>query len=438
MFNNATCIIIKSLCKEQKDLILQKLKSTQLLKLFGIIDSTKNIKELTKEALFKDLYGSKFSPEKEEQLDKDLNLLREILDEELIKSVVDQELKNNTAFKSKMKLFAYRQLNLHQLFEQEYEEAIEIARQQLAYDDIVTIQQWALNIAYQQKFPSLVSYQDKSIFFKKLSEECSTTLADYAVSIHRSIQFFESFSYHYHHQLLGKKADKLPLIFAPTITLKDNTLSLYHYYRTLAIYNEGINSLNYFLEAYKIINNYPYKNETTIELIINTLLNVGRSYQQISNYPHALKYLTIAMEEFLPLLPHYTSIEKLYANYILALLNEYDYLKALKTVEEIQWKFNTPNYIYNWFNIYKVYCFIGLRDTTNVRINLPVINDTISPQHKLYDRLLYCFSLYMENKVEQTIKELDMLNNDSIHSDLNIVTKRIISFFYKEIGRAHV
>jgi len=429
MVHIAAYTIIKSLNQQQKDLIISNLttnKSSTLLKLFKTLDSLQ-IKNLSAETLTNNLYENKLEGKK--QLEDDLQSLKEILEDELIKWAIDLELKNNSSYKSKMKMFAYRQFDLNQLFEEEYEGAIETAKQQLAFDDVVTIQQWALNIAYQQKLPSLVSYNEKAEFFKSMSEDCSASLSDYTVSILRSNQFFESFSYHYHHQLLGKSAAPFPLIYAPTIVLKDNTLSQYHYYRTLAIYNEGAESIHYFLEAYRIINNFPYKNEFTTELILNTLLNIGRSYQQVGDYDLALSYLTQAVYKYLPSLPYYSSAEKLYANYILALLNAYDYVKALKMTEEVLSKFPSNNYIHNWFNVYKLMCFTGLKDIDHISINLPDNFNDVPPQHVLYYKVLNCFRLYLLNKKEEAINELEKLRKEKLFQDIDPITKRIIVFF---------
>ena len=430
MFSNAVYTIIKRLNKAQKDLVVLKLKSNtnlKLLKLFEIINNC-DADNLDQETLFDKVYDITSHKEKDDLLNNDLEQLRTILDDELIKIVIEEELRNNKSYKSRMRLFAYRQFDLNNLFEENYEEAIELANQQLAYEDVVTIQQWALNVAYHQKLPSLETYNEKSEFFKTLSEECSSSLSNYTAAILRSNQFFESFSYHYHHQLLGKKAVQLPLIYAPSIVLKDNTLSLYHYYRTLAIYNSGSDSLHYFLEAYKIVSNFPHKNEAIYELILNTLMNIGRSYQQVGNYPLSLSYLTKGIEEYLPSLPHYTSVEKLYANYILALLNVFNYSKALQTVEEVQEKFATPQYIHNWFTIYKAMCYIGLKDINNIRPVLPDNFTEIPPQHQLYQKLLLCFELYMFDKAEYSAKELDKLKKDKLYIDINPATKRIIQY----------
>ncbi len=429
MVHNASCIIIKNLNQQQKDLIrlfLKKEKKLSLMNLFNAIDNY-DINLLTKDILIKVVYTNENGEDK--ILSEDLNILREVLEEELIKWTIEHELKNNSSFKLKMKMLAYRKFELNQLFENEYETAIEIAKQQLAFDDVVAIQQWALNIAYQQKLPSLVSYNEKTQFFKSLAEECSASLADYTVSILRSNQFFESFSYHYHHQLLGKNAEPFPLIYSPSIVLKDNILSQYHYYRTLAIYNKGAERIHYFLEAYRIINNYPYKNEFTTELILNTLLNIGRSYQQVGNYDLSLSYLTQAVYKYLPLLPNYSSAEKLYANYILALLNEYDYLKAFKIIEDVQNKFNSNQYIHNWFKVYKIMCFVGMNEVSKISINLQDKSNDFPPQHMLYNNLLHCFELYLLNKSEEAVNKIEKLKKDKLFQDLSPSIKRIILFF---------
>ncbi len=390
-----------------------------LIELFDILIRNRH-NEVEFKSISKALYQELYPMESTARYQEDLFLLLSKLNEALIRLVIEDELTSNELFKKKMLLLAFKNYNIDDLYTSNYEQTKEQAIKELAYDKALTIQLWTLEQGYNHKLRTLNSYEDKAEFFTNKTAETIELLENYMATVIRANQFYSTFIYHYKHNLLGMPAMKDELEFYPTIQLNDHTLSLCYYYRAIALNSTGKSRLNYFIKAYDVLKTYETKTTAIKELEINVLLNIGRSYQQMAEYNKAALYLQDAINFYSPVFEHYPSTEKLYANYIVSLLNLFEYEKALSVINQISEHSNTEQYIQHWFNIYRMMCFIGLRKKEAINLLMPGNLAEIPPQHRLYYRLMMSIELYMQKDIDLAIEEIqDILNNKQLFNYTN-------------------
>ena len=438
MQNNPAIVIINCLNKKQQDFIKEKLaeeKRVSLFKLYSIIVSYKH-KEYPKEKIFEQLFGYAYKEKSDYLIRNEFRLLRQKLDELLIAMAVETEVTNNTVYRSKMRLFAYKQFGMHKAFTNEYKAAIELANNNLAFDEALIIEQWAMHLAYNHKLQDLKSYEDKALFFSELSQQAVLSIENYASAIMGSNQFYEAMGYYYNHKLLGYPAIKAKIGLAP-LMLKENLLSSYHFYLAMALYADGENKINYFIEAFKLLENYEHQNTTITSMILEALIRIGRSQQQFGNFDGALNYLSKAVDEYLPQVSNYPSRDKLFANYITALMNKHEYQKALDTLDSIKKEEHSKEYTDSWFLIHRVICLVGLRKPERIKHLLPKNLKNTSPQHSVYFRLLLCFELYLLSEKEQCCREMNNLINSKLFVSYGKDMHKIVTYFEASFTLAH-
>jgi len=430
MQNSPSILIIRKITKKQADYIKLNLEQdirTTSLKLFVILFAERK-KEIDKKRLFKKLFGYEYIEDKDYLLRNELRLLRQKLDDYLINLAIEAELKNNHFFRCKQRLFAYKHFGMDDLFEEVYENTIKCAEENLAFEDAITIQRWTMDKAYHYKLNSLITYEERAIFFKKLTEECSESLKKYNASIVRMNNCFALISNHYK-GLLGKTENNIPSNDKEMFEINDHPQSLYYYFRSKALATSGIERVNYFIKSLEQINNYPHKNNYLNELALNGIINIGRSLQQYRNFEVALDYLSKGVNEYLPLLTNYPSTEKLYANFIVALLNTFQYEKALITLGSIEEKNHGFYYTKNWFTIYKILCLAALGMQKDFNRSMPVNFNNIPPQHRVYLRLLQGIGYYLSNNIEDANRELYNLHKSIMNKEQGTDIFKVIEIY---------
>ncbi len=420
MLKNPSIVIIHKLNKKQiefvKDKLADDLRKTSL-KLFNIIHSCRS-KEIDKKLIFKKLFSYNHSEEKDYLLRNEFRILRQKLDDCLISLSIEDELKNNHFYRVKQRLYAYKHLGFDELFTDEYENTIKTAKENLAFEDAISIHRWAMDQAYHHKLTQLVTYEDKVLFFKTITESCHQSLQHYTATINRINAFFTTVSHHYN--VLNGQADNVSLKDQPkSVEIEDHPLSLYYLYRTKGFESKGLEKVQYFIKSLEQISNYPIKNNYLNSLALNTITNIGRSLLQSGDHSMALEYLTKGVAEYLPSISNYPATEKLYANYIVALLNTYNYEKALENLITLEAENADHNYTFNWFNIYKIVCYAGLKQVDNVSKSMPCNFNNIPPQHRLYYRLLQSIEHYLSNRLEDASRELYNLHKSITKKDNN-------------------
>ena len=409
--------------------ILNSDENSRLLSLFKIILKEKNTAIPDHKTIYEQIFGSAYSINDNEKIDTLFADLKVLLEDCLIKFVIEDELKNNEVFRTKMLLLAYKNYNIEDLFTSKFSEGIDTACKNMAFDDALIIHHWALDQGYNHKLKNLNTYEDKAAFFKNQTEKCIELLEKYMATIIRMNQFYTTFIYHYQHNLLGKPTIKDELEFYPTVQLQDHTLSLYYYYRAIAINSTGKTRLNYFLQAFDILKTHYPKNKLIIELEINVLLSIGRTLQQTAEYHKASMYLQDAITNYSPVYNQYSVTDKLYANYIVALLNLFDYNKALEKLIQIDAESNEPEYIHNWFSVYRIMCYIGLKRPDKINELMPGNFAEIPPQHRIYYRIMLCLEFYLSGDIENSVNEIHdiKINNKVLEYGIDVVN--VVLFF---------
>jgi len=439
MLKNPSIVIIHKLSKKQIDFVKDKLADDlrkTSLKLFHIIHALR-CKEIDKKLIFKKLFGYNHSEEKDYLLRNEFRILRQKLDDYLISLSIEDELKNNQFYRIKQRLYAYKHFGLEELFTDEFENTIKSAQENLAFEDAISIQRWAMDQAYHHKLTNLITYEDKVLFFKNITEGCHQSLQNYTATINRINTFFSTVSHHYN--VLNGQFDNLSLKDQPKkVEMNDHPLSLYYLYRTKGFESSGIEKVQYFIKSLEQISNYPIKNNYLNSLALNTITNIGRSLLQSGDLNSALKYLTKGVEEYLPSISNYPATEKLYANYLVALLNTCNYQKALDNIIKLEADNDDHNYTFNWFNIYKIVCYAGLNQVDNVSKSMPCNFNNIPPQHRLYYRLLQSIEHYLSNRFEDANRELYNLHKTIAKKENNnsfIKIAELFQTYFSLIGK---
>jgi len=430
MQKNPAIVIIRKITKKQAEYIksnLEKDSRTTSIKLFNILYALR-IKDVDKKKIFKKLFGYDYLEDKDYLLRNELRLLRQKLDDCLINLALEDELKNNHFFRCKQRLFAYKHFGIDELFEEEYENTIKCAEDNLAFEDAISFQRWTMDKAYHHKLNSLITYEERAIFFKKLTEECTESLKKYNASIVRINNCFALISNHYK-GLLGKAENNITLNDKETIEIEDHPQSLYYYFRSKGLATSGLERVNYFIKSLEQIKNHPFKNNYLNELALNSIINIGRSLQQSRDFEGALDYLSKGVDEYLPLLTNYPSTEKLYANYIVALLNTYQYDKALIALDSIEDKKHGFNYTNHWFTIYRILCLAALDKQKEFNSSMPVNFNNIPPQHRLYLRLLQGIGFYLFNNIEDANREMYNLHKSIKNKEHGTDIFRVVDIY---------
>jgi len=409
--------------------ILNTDENSNLLSLFKLILKEKNIPIPDYKTIHEQIFDTAYSINNNEKVDSLFADLKVILEDCLIKFVIDDELKNNEVFRTKMLLLACKNYNIEDLFTGKFSEGIDTACKNMAFEDALIIHHWALDQGYNHKLRNLNTYEDKAAFFKNQTGKCIELLEKYMATVIRMNQFYATFIYHYQHNLLGKPTIKDELEFYPTVQLQDHTLSLYYYYRAIAINSTGKTRLNYFLQAFDILKTHHPKNKLIIELEINVLLSIGRTLQQTAEYDKAAMYLLDAITHYSPVYNQYPAANKLYANYIVALLNLFDFNKALERLNQIDAETEEPEYIHNWFSIYRIMCYIGQKKPDKINELMPGNFADTPPQHRIYYRIMLCLELYLSGDIENAVNEIHdiKINNKVLEYGIDVVN--VVLFF---------
>lgn len=387
-----------------KKLLMQDKRSASL-KLFNLIRSVPP-KEITKEYLYKNIYGTTYESSRDYLLRNELRLLRQKLDKFLLQKTLEEMLDSDEAFRMQMQLRAYKQFQLYDLFFENFDKASQSVESLFRFNDVLEMQNWYVDLAYQHQFTEVRNYEEKARFFQKAAKRANDILNKQVIAQTRINDFYYALEYYYE-RLLGQ---------SPSIRMSaedghvsfdanayENPLSQYYFHRSRAFYKEGSERLSHFLKAYKALQAYASKDEYITDLLVNVLLGIGRCLQQLGEFEQANTYLSKAINDYAREIKVLASKEKLYANYIINLLNIGQYEKTIVVLQELQK--NDGGYAQYWFTIYKLTAYIGLRKTSEIRQNLPTNYTSIPHQHRVYFRIISSIYFYLAGDMEWAYKE---------------------------------
>lgn len=389
-----------------KKLLMQDKRSASL-KLFNLIRSLPP-KEITKEHLYKSLYSKNYEPSKDYLLRNELRLLRQKLDKFLLQKSLEEMLDTDEVFRQQMVLRAYKHFRLYDLFFEHFDKTSSSAEEMFRFGDVLEMQNWYLDLAYQHQFSAVRDYEEKANFFKSAAAKASDLLGKQVTAQSRINDFYQALEFYYM-RLLGqspeiKEADPEAIQFEPAKF--EHPLSLYYYHRSRAFYADGRERLAHFLKAYKALQAHSAKDEYITDLLVNILLGIGRSLQQLGEFEQADTYLSKAIHDYSKEIKGLASKEKLYANYIINLLNIGQYEKTIDVLQDIQKNVSDGGYSQYWYSIYKLTAYIGLRKTAEIKQNLPVNYTTIPLQHRVYFRIISSIYFYLADDIEWAYKEV--------------------------------
>lgn len=389
-----------------KKLLMQDKRSASL-KLFNLI-RTLPPKEITKEYLYKNLYSKNYEPSKDYLLRNELRLLRQKLDKFLLQKSLEELLDADEVFRQQMVLRAYKHFRLYDLFFESFDKTSSLAEEMFRFGDVLEMQNWYLDLAYQHQFSAVRDYEEKATFFRNAAAKASDVLGKQVTAQSRINDFYQALEYYYM-RLLGQspgstQPEPAPIQFDPTRF--EHPLSLYYYHRSRAFYAEGRDRLAHFLKAYKALQAHAAKDEYITDLLVNILLGIGRSLQQLGEFEQADTYLSKAINDYSKEIKALASKEKLYANYIINLLNIGHYEKTIEVLQEVQKSVNDGGYSQYWYTIYRLTAYIGLRKTAEIKQNLPVNYTTIPLQHRVYFRVISSIYFYLTGDMEWAHKEV--------------------------------
>ena len=392
--------------KALKKLLVQD-KRPASLKLFTLIRGLPP-REITKEYLYRNLYGKNYEPSKDYLLRNELRLLRQKLDKFLLQKTLEELLDSDEVFRQQMLLRAYKHFRLYDLFFETFGKASAAAEQAFRFGDVLQMQNWYLDLAYQHQFSAVRDYGEKAAFFKKAAADAVAMLGR-QVTGQSAINDFYLALEAYYRRLLGQ----LPIEHAPPAADPisfdtgefSHPLSVYYYHRSQAFYKDGRDRLSHFLDAYKALQGHAGKDAYITDLVVNILLGIGRTLQQLGEFEQADQYLRKAITDYAKEIKTLASKEKLYANYLINLLNIGQYEKTISILEELQQGSGESSYTQYWFSIYKLTAYIGLRNTVAIKQQLPANYTAIPAQHRIYFRIISSIYFYLTGDVEWACKE---------------------------------
>lgn len=389
-----------------KKLLMQDKRSASL-KLFNLI---RNIppKEITKEYLYKNIYGTSYEPAKDYLLRNELRLLRQKLDKFLLQKSVEELLDTDDVFRQQMLLRAYKHFRLYDLFFESFDKTSAASEQAFRFGDVLNMQNWYLDLAYQHQFSAVRDYEEKASFFNTAASKAGEVLSRQVAAQTSMHDFYKALEYYYQ-RLLGQasptqKAPEREQIQFDTI-LSKHPLSIYYHHRSAAFYTDGRDRLAHFLKAYKALDEHDYRDEYITDLLVNILLGIGRTLQQLGEFEQADIYLSKAINDYEKEIKGLASKDKLYANYIINLLNIGQYEKTIDVLQQIQKDVSEEGYAQYWYTIYRLMASIGLRRTGEIKQNLPANYTDIPLQHRVYFRIISSIYFYLAGDMEWAYKE---------------------------------
>ncbi|MET0466757.1 MAG: hypothetical protein ABW007_26590 [Chitinophagaceae bacterium] len=389
-----------------KKLLVQDKRSASL-KLFNLIRSLPP-KEISKEHLYKNIYGTNYEPSKDYLLRNELRLLRQKLDKFLLQKSVEELLDTDEVFRQQLQLRAYKHFRLYDLFFECFDKTSLASEQAFRFGDVLDMQNWYFDLAYQHQFSAVRDYEEKAVFFNNATTKASGTLSR-LVAAQTSMQDFYKALEHYYQRLLGQSAVSRPPSEknkpGPDRDHTQHPLSIYYYHRSEAFYTDGKNRLAHFLKAYEALEAHDYRDEYITDLLVNILLGIGRTLQQLGEFEQADVYLSKAITDYAIEIKGLASKDKLYANYIINLLNIGQYDKASEVLQQLQKGINEEGYAQYWYTIYRLMASIGLRKTAEIKQNLPANYTAIPLQHRVYFRIISSIYFYLAGDMEWAYKE---------------------------------
>jgi tetratricopeptide (TPR) repeat protein len=414
--------------------ILMQDKRSATLKLFNLIRSLPP-KDIPKEDLYKKLYGTAYEPAKDYLLRNELRLLRQKLDKFLLQKSIETLLDEDEVFRQQMTLQAYKHYKLYDLFVENFDKASSAAEEAFRFSDVLEMQNWYLDLAYQHQFSAVRDYEEKAAFFKKMSDKAKKTLGKQLASQWRITEFYQGLEFYYQRLLghtpdhTGKGADSISF----DLSALEHPLSLYYHHRSLAFYTEGRDRLAHFLKAYKALQTHTPRDKHITDLLINILLGIGRTLQQLGDFEQADLYLSKAINDYSKEISALASRDKLYANYIINLLNIGEYEKTITVLQQLQKEVSDTGYAQYWYNIYKLTAYIGLRKTAEIKQLLPANYTTIPSQHRVYFRIISSIYFYLTGELEWAYKEAYNLLHTKLSEEYGqeqlAVTELLETFF---------
>ncbi len=389
-----------------KKLLMQDKRSASL-KLFNLIRSLPP-KEITKEYLYKNVYGTSYEPSKDYLLRNELRLLRQKLDKFLLQKSVEELLDADDVFRQQLLLRAYRHFRLYDLFFESFDKTSAAAEQAFRFGEVLDMHNWYLDLAYQHQFSAVRDYEEKASFFNTAAGRASAILSK-QVAAQTGMQNFYKALEHYYQRLLGQASanDKMPVSenIQFNTSEADHALSIYYHHRSAAFYTDGKDRLEHFLKAYKALDEHDYRDEYISDLLVNILLGIGRTLQQLGEFEQADTYLSKAINDYSKEIKGLAAKDKLYANYIINLLNIGQYNKVIEVLEQLQKGVSEEGYAQYWYTIYRLMASIGLRKTAEIKQTLPANYTTIPLQHRVYFRIISSIYFYLAGDMEWAYKE---------------------------------
>ncbi|HEX2847929.1 MAG TPA: hypothetical protein VHN59_15380 [Chitinophagaceae bacterium] len=419
--------------------ILMQDKRSASLKLFNIIRSFPP-KDIPKEQLYKKLYGKNYEPDKDYLLRNELRLLRQKLDKFLLQKSLETLLDEDEVFRQQMTLQAYKHFKLYDLFYDGFEKAATAAEEAFRFGEALEMQKWHLDLAYQHQFSNVRDYEEKAAFFKKMAEMTKSTLGKQLAAQWRIGEFYQALE-SYYRRLLGQPHASVPgSTDAVSFELSsfEHPLSLYYHHRSLAFYTEGHDRLAHFLKAYHSLQTHALKDKHIIELLVNVLLGIGRTLQQLGDFEQADIYLSKAINDYAKEMATLASKEKLYANYLINLLNIGEYEKSILVLQQLQKEVSDTGYAQYWYSIYKLTAYIGLRKTAEIRQGLPANYTDIPLQHRVYFRIISSIYFYLTGELEWAYKEAYNLLHTKLAEEYGqeqLAIIELLETFFQFIGK---
>lgn len=386
--------------------VLTQDKRSATLKLFNLIRSLPP-KEISKEFLYKNVYGKNYEPSKDYLLRNELRLLRQKLDKFLLQRTVEELLDGDEVFRQQMLLRAYKHFRLYDLFFESFDKTTTAAEDAFRFGEALEMQKWYLDLGYQHQFSSVRDYEEKAAFFKAAGARAAETLGKQVAAQTAINSFYEALEFYYK-RLLGQSPEVKndhPASVGFDLERSAHPLSRYYHHRSLAFYKDGRERLAHFLKAYKALQSHEPRDEYITDLLINILLGIGRTLQQLGEFEQADTYLSKAINDYAKEIGGLASKEKLYANYLINLLNIGDYEKSIDVLQELQKSISDTGYAQYWYLIYKLTAYIGLRKTAEIKQNLPANYTAIPLQHRVYFRIISSIYFYLTNDIEWAYKE---------------------------------
>ncbi len=404
------------------------IKKQRLEKLYKLIITAKNVKQLDKSLLFKKLFAKTYSEKNDYLWRNEIRVLKEELESFLVEKEHEHFSKNNQAYNDWLLMHAYDKLKFSDGMDEKHEDLLKEKDEYASYSFVLDACLLQLN-NLNHKVPDLTKRMSEyPAQIKDSKQVLNDMIAAYCAKLNVQSTYFNWISYN-HKQVHRENL----LVNEFHITLEKNPISnFYNHFSQSFTISADPNSLKKQLkhldEAIEIIEPLYKKNKLLHEARFLVLMAKGREISSFGYFFEAHEILSKIKADADKLNVHNKTI--FYVNYITNLVKCKFYKEALHTLEN---EFTIENALYKNMLLYnRLLCYLFLRDTKNLATYITYDLDSAPFPQNYMLKMIKSAYFYLIGEQETAISIINSLLQAKSSSD-NMQYYQPVAIIFKKL-----